>query len=100
MVDLVRGAVAREISDIIATRAALAARPDVAGERIAVAGFCQGGGFALVAGTYPGFRAAAVNYGGVPAERTDLDGVCPVVASFGGRDRVFGPAWRSGCSVT
>ena len=90
IVDMVRGSVAREIADIIAVRDALAAREEVDGERIAVAGFCQGGGFALIAGTRPGFRAAAVNYGDVPEERSKLDGVCPVVASYGARDRMFG----------
>jgi len=90
MLDMLRGSVAREIADIRAARDALAERPEVDSERIAVAGFCQGGGFALVAGTQPGFSAAAVNYGMVPAERSDLDRVCPVVASYGGRDHVFG----------
>ena len=55
-----------------------------------MAGFCQGGGFALIAGTQPGFRAAAVNHGDVPKARSRLDGVCPVVASYGARDRVWG----------
>jgi carboxymethylenebutenolidase len=90
MVDMLGGGVAREIGDIHATREALAARPEVDAERIAVAGFCQGGGFALVAGARPGFSAAAVNYGMVPSDRSQLDGVCPVVASYGARDRVVG----------
>jgi carboxymethylenebutenolidase len=90
MVDMLSGAVAREIADIHAARATLAARKEVDAERIAVAGFCQGGGFALVAGAQPGFSAAAVNYGMVPAERSHLDRLCPVVASYGGRDRVVG----------
>ena len=91
MVDMLRGSPAREISDILAARDVLAARAEVDSERIAVAVFCQGGGFALIAGTQPGFAAAAVNYGEVPADRSRLDGVCPVVASYGGKDRVFGP---------
>ncbi len=90
MVDMVRGSVAREIADIHAAREALGAREEVDPQRLAVAGFCQGGGFALIAGTRPGFQAAAVNYGEVPEERSKLDGVCPVVASYGARDRVFG----------
>jgi carboxymethylenebutenolidase len=90
MVDLLRGSVGREIADIHAARDALAERPEVDSTRIAVAGFCQGGGFALIAGTRPGFSAAAVNYGMVPAERSHLDGVCPVVASYVGRDRLVG----------
>ncbi len=90
LVDMVSGRVAREIADILAVREALAARPEVDGGRIAVAGFCQGGGFALIAGTDPGFRAAAVNYGVVPGDRSQLDGLCPVVASYGRRDRMVG----------
>jgi carboxymethylenebutenolidase len=90
MTDMWRGAVDREIADILAARTALAGRPDVDAERVAVAGFCLGGGFALIAATKPGFRAAAVNYGDVPKDRGKLNGVCPVVASFGGRDRLFG----------
>jgi carboxymethylenebutenolidase len=90
LVDMLSGGVAREIADIHAAREALAARVEVDAERVAVAGFCQGGGFALIAGVRPGFRAAAVNYGMVPADRSQLDGVCPVVAGYGGRDRVAG----------
>src|SRR6202011_6159057 len=77
IVDMLSGGVAREIADIHAVRGALAERSDVDAQRIAVAGFCRGGGFALVAGPQPGFSAAAVNYGMVPADRSQLDGVCP-----------------------
>jgi carboxymethylenebutenolidase len=90
LVDMVSGGVAREIADIHAARDALAARGDVDGERIAVPGFCQGGGFALIAGARAGFKAAAVNYGMVPGDRSQLDGLCPVVASYGARDRIVG----------
>ena len=90
IVDMVRGSVGREIDDILAARNALAARPEVDPQMIALAGFCQGGGFALLAATKPGFRAAAVNYGMVPADRSELDGVCPVVAAYGAKDRVVG----------
>jgi len=75
-----------------AARKALADRAEVDSGRIAVAGFCQGGGFALVAATTPGFSAAAVNYGMVPSDRSQLDGVCPVVGSYGSRDRIAGRA--------
>jgi carboxymethylenebutenolidase len=90
MIDMVRGAISREIDDIHAVREALASRDEVDAERIAVAGFCQGGGFALIAAARPGFSAAAVNYGVVPSDRSWLDGVCPVVASYGARDRFVG----------
>jgi carboxymethylenebutenolidase len=92
LVDMMRGGVAREVGDIHAAREALAARAEVDAQRIVVAGFCQGGGFALIAATRRGFSAAAVNYGVVPAERSQLDGVCPVVASYGAKDRLVGRA--------
>ena len=92
LADMVSGRISREIADIHAAREALAARPEVDAERVAVAGFCQGGGFALIAATRPGFSAAAVNYGMVPSDRSALDGACPVVASYGSKDRVAGRA--------
>ncbi len=92
LVDMVSGGVSREIADVHATREALCARSEVDASRVAVAGFCQGGGFALIAATRPGFSAAAVNYGAVPSKSSALAGVCPVVASYGAKDRVVGPA--------
>jgi carboxymethylenebutenolidase len=76
----------RAFDDIEAARAALLADRRCSGS-VGVIGFCVGGAFALVLAGRPGWDAAVVNYGMLPDDPAVLDGACPVVASYGGRDR-------------
>jgi carboxymethylenebutenolidase len=91
IVDSTLGRAGPLVDDIEAARGWLAERPDVDAERLAVIGFCMGGGFALAyAARGPaGVRAASVNYGGVPGDARALEKACPIVGSYGGRDLVY-----------
>ena len=70
----------------------LAKRPQVDPDRIGMAGFCAGGGFAILyaASGERDLRAVAPFYAGLPADMSIIPEICPVVASYGGRDGTFG----------
>ncbi len=75
------------VDDLLAARQLLLDRTDCTG-KVGIAGFCMGGGFAIVMGPN-GFDASAPFY---PSSTGSYDPMvqdsCPVVASFGRRDTV------------
>jgi carboxymethylenebutenolidase len=71
--------------DVNAVRQWLEGRQDCSG-KTGVSGFCATGGFAILLAAGHG-SAVAPNCGQVPNDiDAILDGACPMVASFGGRD--------------
>jgi carboxymethylenebutenolidase len=78
----------RPLMEIDATRRTLAEH-DGCTARVGVIGFCMGGDFALMmAPRRRGFSASSVNYGGATQEvERALPDVCPIVGSYGARDR-------------
>jgi carboxymethylenebutenolidase len=77
----------RPLSDLDSTRHWLAEHDRCTG-RIGVIGFCMGGDFALMMAPRRGLSAASVNYGGATEDiERGLPDVCPIVGSYGAKDR-------------
>ena len=56
--------------------------------RLGLVGFCMGGDFALALGIDDRIRVTAPNHGKAPGD-AHLEKLCPVVASYGQKDRIF-----------
>lgn len=81
----------RSFDDIEVARHWVAERDDCTG-RIGVIGFCMGGGLALLLAPDHGFGAVSINYGTAPKDAYTaafLAGACPIVGSYGGKDRAL-----------
>jgi carboxymethylenebutenolidase len=78
----------RSVQDLLNARQWLSTREFTDPGRIAVIGFCMGGGFALILAKTGLFRVAAPFYGKAPDR---LDGACPIVASYGAGDKATAP---------
>ena len=74
--------------DLAAARQALLDDPACT-KTVGVLGFCMGGGFALALASQ-GYAASSVNYAQLPKDLDQvLAGACPIVATYGGRDRIL-----------
>ena len=82
------------VRDLVGAVRFLQARKDVNPHRIGTVGWCFGGGYALqLAIADPSVKAAAINYGRLTTDTTDLKRIhAALLGNFGGLDRGIPPS--------
>jgi carboxymethylenebutenolidase len=83
----------RAMRDLQAAVAYLRSRPDVDSKRIAVIGWCMGGGYSLkLALAEPGLAGAVIDYGSLVTDDAMIAGLkVPLLGNFGGKDQGISP---------
>jgi carboxymethylenebutenolidase len=83
----------RALRDLRAAVAYLRSRPDVDTKRIAVIGWCMGGGYSLkLALAEPGLAGAVIDYGSLVTDEKTIAGLkVPLLGNFGGKDQGISP---------
>jgi carboxymethylenebutenolidase len=84
----------RAMKDLQAAYDYILTRKEVNKDRLAVVGWCMGGGYALqFAIRQPRMSAIVVNYGALPTDPNDLQQIgVPILGSFGADDKGITPA--------
>ena len=84
----------RAMKDLQAAYDYMEARKDITKDRIAVIGWCMGGGYAVEFAVHqPRLSGVVVNYGSLPTDPNDLQQIAPpILGNFGADDKGITPA--------
>jgi carboxymethylenebutenolidase len=84
----------RAMKDLQAAYEYMEARKDITKDRVAIIGWCMGGGYAVEFAVHqPRLSGVVINYGSLPTDPNDLQNIAaPILGSFGADDKGITPA--------